>query len=308
MISFKVFCQSLIFFLLFLSCGSSPQKEHQVVDKRSIDAIGYDLNNPDKTFVMPAVLNEISGITIIDTSTVACIQDENGIVFMYNVRGKGIINRINFHKNGDYEGITNANGTIYVLRSDGTLFVIDDHESSEPAEEIRLMELPHNDYEGLCYDRKNNRLLIAPKEEINDRYKKGIKHGIYGFDLNREVLVNDPVIVFNKSSVSKFAVEDNIFSGQEAGRKDKGDKVKIDFHPSDICIHPLTGKLFVLSSIDRILFVFGTDGTIEHIFRLNPEIFTMSEGITFFENGDMLISNEGQKGMPTILRFNYRSN
>jgi uncharacterized protein YjiK len=302
-----VIFQYQILFLFIISCGSSPQKTDSRPDTASINTIGYDLNNPDKTFVMPAVLNEISGITVIDTSTVACIQDENGIVFLYDVRGKGIVNRISFRKNGDFEGIANVNGTIYVLRSDGTLFKVKNFDSSEPAEEIRLKELPHNDYEGLCYDRKNNRLLIAPKEKIDDSHKKGIKHGIYGFDLNQDVRVMDPVITFDLSAINKFIAENNAFSGSEAGKKDKGNKLKTDFHPSEICIHPITGKLFVLSSIDSILFVFNTDGTIEHIFRLNPEIFTMPEGLTFFENGDMLVSNEGQRGMPSLLRFNYKN-
>jgi hypothetical protein len=30
-----------------------------------------------------------------------------------------------------------------------------------------------------------------------------------------------------------------------------------------------------------------------------------AEGISFFENGDMLISNEGEDRKPTLLRFNY---
>lgn len=40
---------------------------------------------------------------------------------------------------------------------------------------------------------------------------------------------------------------------------------------------------------------------------LNPLVFNKPEGITFFENGDMMISNEGQHKKPTLLRFNYSS-
>jgi hypothetical protein len=36
---------------------------------------------------------------------------------------------------------------------------------------------------------------------------------------------------------------------------------------------------------------------------LDPEMFNKSEGIAFYENGDMLITNEGQDKKPTLLHF-----
>jgi hypothetical protein len=54
------------------------------------------------------------------------------------------------------------------------------------------------------------------------------------------------------------------------------------------------------------LFVFNTKNEIEYIGRLNPDLFIQPEGITFMKNGDMYISNEGQKKSATLVRFNYR--
>jgi hypothetical protein len=48
------------------------------------------------------------------------------------------------------------------------------------------------------------------------------------------------------------------------------------------------------------------NGEIENIERLNPSLFSNAEGIAFFENGDMLITNEGQNKSATLLRFNYK--
>jgi hypothetical protein len=42
-----------------------------------------------------------------------------------------------------------------------------------------------------------------------------------------------------------------------------------------------------------------------HMEKLNPAMFNKPEGITFFANGDMLITNEGQEGSPTLLCFPY---
>jgi uncharacterized protein YjiK len=77
----------------------------------------------------------------------------------------------------------------------------------------------------------------------------------------------------------------------------------IKFRTSAICIHPHTNQLFLLSASDHLLFVFGSTGELEHIEKLNQQTFNKPEGIAFLENGDMLISNEGQDGKPTVLKF-----
>jgi len=79
----------------------------------------------------------------------------------------------------------------------------------------------------------------------------------------------------------------------------------IKFRTSAICIHPLTKRLYLLSAADHALFIFGPGGQPEHIELLDPGIFNKSEGITFFSNGDALITNEAQNKKATLLRFNY---
>ncbi|MEO8211018.1 MAG: hypothetical protein ABI840_10685 [bacterium] len=45
----------------------------------------YDLTKPLSVNALPEILNEVSGITVMDSNTVACIQDENGTLFIYDV-------------------------------------------------------------------------------------------------------------------------------------------------------------------------------------------------------------------------------
>ena len=75
---------------------------------------------------------------------------------------------------------------------------------------------------------------------------------------------------------------------------------------SAIAVHPITKKLYLLSASDHLFFIFNMSGSIEHIELLDRDIFNKAEGITFLDNGDMLITNEGQNKEPTLLRFNYR--
>ena len=43
---------------------------------------GYDLKSPSKVLILPEILREVSGLTDIDATTIACVQDEKGIIFI----------------------------------------------------------------------------------------------------------------------------------------------------------------------------------------------------------------------------------
>ena len=79
-----------------------------------------------------------------------------------------------------------------------------------------------------------------------------------------------------------------------------------NFRPSEIAVHPLTNLIYVLSSKDKMLLILDQKGKIENLVALDPVYFTQPEGMTFLENGDLLISNEAQKGKATLLLFKYR--
>ena len=269
---------------------------------------GYNLTYPDASIRLPDILNEISGITYIDSVSFACIQDEKGILFVYDIVKEEIINQLTFHSKGDYEGITRVDDTIYVLRSDGTLFEISDFKSSDFKLSSYKTGIPAVDNEGLCYDQNSNILLIACKGRISTGDKHKDKRAIYGFDLKSKTLIKTPVFEFDLKVIKEFALNKRIDLLTKEKKKRQLSEPVIRLETSDIGIHPLTKKLFLLSSTDHLLFIFDMNGNIEHIERLNPLLFVQPEGITFFENGDMLISNEGRSKKATVLRFNYQEN
>ena len=86
-----------------------------------------------------------------------------------------------------------------------------------------------------------------------------------------------------------------------------GKHIEIGFklNTSEISIHPISKQLYVLSAIDHCLFIFNMNGNLEHIEPLNPILFNKAEGLSFYPDGDVLISNEGQAHQPTLLKFNY---
>lgn len=66
------------------------------------------------------------------------------------------------------------------------------------------------------------------------------------------------------------------------------------FNPSAIAIHPKTNDIYILSANDRILVVYEKSG-LKKAFPLPAVIYYKPEGLAFYENGDLLISSEGDK-------------
>jgi len=270
-----------------------------------INPFDYNLSDPDKIYTLPSVLNEISGISETGASSIACIQDENGILFFYDLIKEQINKKYSFYSDGDYEGIARVDKAVYILRSDGTLFEIANYESALFKRVIYKMGSIGKDNEGLCFDRKANRLLIAPKGEPGEKSGYKNKRVIYAFDLKSKKLSEKPVFVFDLSVIKKFALDNKIKVPMEKGKKEDKKKPIIELNTSAIGIHPYTNRLFVVSGMERLLFVFDMNGKIEYLEKLDSDIYNQPEGITFLTNGDMLISNERGDKKPTIVRCNY---
>lgn len=267
--------------------------------------IGYDFSKPILNDELPPILHEISGLAIIDSSSIACVQDEDGILFIYNIKRHKITQQHTFGLKGDYEGITLVNDLLYVLRSDGVLFEIKDYKSKKLKVKTYSTRAPAINNEGLCYDANNNRLLIGAKGKINKEQSNKDARFIYAFDLKTKTLNQSPAFSFSVIDINLSTKAKGISLPKKQNKKGESTEHMYKFNTSEIAIHPITQQLFVLSATDHLLFVFNKNGSLEYIEKLNPIVFNKAEGLDFYQNGDLIISNEGQAHKPTLLGFNY---
>jgi hypothetical protein len=306
MLTENLFFKPILICIVFFFLGSAGCKNASTINYKQ--DIGYDLEKPERIEELPSSLREISGITLIDSSTIACIQDENGVLFLYDILKNKIKSEKFFYENGDYEGICLTDTTIFILRSDGTLFEIADYRSDSFKVNTYPTELPGSDDEGLCYDKINNRLLIARKNKIAKEKQWKSKRAIYAFDLKAKKLNHQPVFEFDTDTIQKTITQEEISipDNRKKGKKGKSASSHIHFASSEIAIHPITNKLFLLSAKDHLLFIINQNGIVEYIAKLDPKLFRQPEGIAFQKNGDMLITNEGHNKNSTLLQFKYR--
>lgn len=262
----------------------------------------YTFSQPDNKIFLPEILHEVSGLTMIDQNTFACVQDEVGTVFFYNMETEKIIRKIAFEKEGDYEGITEVGDDLYILRSDGHLTKIENYSSEDYKIETFDTKVPAEDNEGLCYDAAHNRLLIGCKSGLDMESANKDLRAIFGFDLKTKSLSSNPVFEFDVDELEAFVDA----SGIKTPKKGKKKEGTLKFKMSAIAIHPLSQQLYLISAKDHLLFVFDENGKPEYVELLDQKLFNKAEGITFLANGDLLITNEGQDHKPTLLRFNMK--
>jgi len=60
----------------------------------------YNINHPDKEFILDKNLSEVSGLSFISPTEVALIQDESGSIFIFDLKKKATTNKIRFFKKG----------------------------------------------------------------------------------------------------------------------------------------------------------------------------------------------------------------
>lgn len=234
---------------------------------------------------LPPILSEVSGIAMMEPDRMACIQDEQGIIFVYNLRTSKIEQRIEFGDSGDYEGIALAGTTAYVLRSDGSIFEVKDYAKKAAPAIKHSTPLPGKyDFEGLCYDEQNNRLLVSIKDFDKDAFKP-----VFAFDLSTKQL--------NPDAVFRIDFNDPVFDSLN------GKKCGKSLRSSEIGIQPGSGNIYVLEAKNPKLLILDPNGKPLKLYVFEQQQFRQAEGISFGEAGELYISNEGGPGPGNILRI-----
>ncbi|MGV3504839.1 MAG: SdiA-regulated domain-containing protein [Adhaeribacter sp.] len=237
---------------------------------------------------LPLILKEISGLVYLDENRFACVQDESGVIFIYNTATAKIEKQVPFGAAGDYEGLALVGNTAYVVRSDGKLFEVAHFHSDQPKVQTFTTSLTAaNNVEGLTHDAKGNRLLLAIKgaETGQQDFK-----GIYAFDLKTKKLGKEPVVRLNLADPA-------------LPQSKKPDRA---LQPSEIAVHPATGEIYLTEAANPQLLVLQPDGSIKTRYKLSKNSFGQPEGMSFTPAGKLYISNEGGKGKGNILEVAIR--
>ena len=252
--------------------------------------IGYNITKPEKT-ELGGKLREISGIAWVDENTMLAENDEAGKVFTINLQDKKDFKYANFTfgERQDYEDIVKLGNTLYLLISTGQIVEIPDYNRGGDVQGTLIASVPgkSNEFEAMYYDKEVNSLILLCK---SCHKEKNQVRTAFRFDLATRAFADTAYYTIDLNEIRQ-KLKDN----------------RADFYPSAAAIHPLQNKLYIVSSIGKLLVITDKKGKVEQAIPISAAMFPQPEGITFAPNGDMYISNEaGDEDRATLLKFIFK--
>ena len=244
----------------------------------SSQAAPFDFETPSVVIELPGALREISGLTALPGGLLGAVQDEDGLLYVLEPDSGRVVGLHRFAGGGDYEGVEVVDGEVFVLRSDGDLYRFPlpaplRGESERDADKTETDLTRSCDAEGLAAS--GSRLLIGCKEDGG----KGMKHrrAVFAYSPERDLLDPTPAAVLDL----------------------RPDKSLRAFKPSSLAVHP-DGRLFVLSSVMKAVWVLSPDGATLGRYALPSRFLPQPEGLAFV-GGALYVSSEGRPA--TLVRF-----
>lgn len=293
---------ALLLVVIFMGCGNTAdkkEKESQAESKQTIEPLNI------KLFKVPKELNEISGISFVDDHTLVAIQDEEGILFFYDLNQEEVVQKYEFWKGKDYEDLTVVGNDLFIVNSSGALYEIKNFKqgASKPTVYKTVLK-EENNIEGLAYDKKNNRLLLAVKDMSLDG--DGSKKDIYAFSLTTKKLDTNAAYTIRLSEVENYFKGDRLEEASKKLLKAIGNQnLNEVFRTSALNFNPATGELYVLSSLNNVIAVLDSTSKITKILELDGNEFIQPEGLAFNPAGKLFVSNEGKKKQANIIEVTY---
>ena len=269
----------LIVLLFSSSCNGISGSNKQFEDSPM-----YDLSKP-KVINLNPELDEISGIVYYpkDTSVFA-IVDENNVLYKISLNNPLNIGKWPFDKKRDFEDIVLIDSTFYILVSNGDVIRTSFDGNVTKSHKIDFpKELGGGEFESLYANPADSGSLIIMCKDCTDDKKSFVS----AFQLKlSDSSLYQPAFKLDLTAVN--------------------DKLGIEKHlkPSAATINPVTGDLYVLSTIQSLLLIASPEGKVKEYYKLDPKIYKQAEGIAFTPDGDMIISNEfGETGFANLLLF-----
>ena len=276
-------------FLILFQCHSTEPYMESIISDNSFT---YDLNNPESKWELPVELREISGLSYLSSGELACIQDENGYIYLLDFEKKKITKKIHFGKDGDYEGIEVINDLAYILRSDGRLFVLNLHDKKPVVKKIKTPLSKKNNTEGLGFDPSENELLIACKGKAGLQKDDLKGQAIYAFDIEQNTLSDSPKYLIKTKAIKKALDNHNLNTDKHT-----------PYRFSGIAVHPVTNQIYIIGTVGKLIIIIDHNGNIKTLAAMHPKLFVQPESICFNPAGDLFIASEGKYGKGYILKF-----
>jgi uncharacterized protein YjiK len=258
----------IVFVLISFSCNSKAQKKMKSPE-------GYDLNDP-RIINLTKKIDQISGIVYSEKdNTLFAIDDDKGDLYHIPLAEDPEIKKWKFGKNADYEDLVLIDTMFYILESNGKIISFPLRFPITDVKEHPIDLKGFNEFESLYFESAEKRLIMLCKECKKDG---GDIISAYSFFVLADSFSKQPVLQLQRKDVEKKIA-------QKTGR----------IKASAATVNPLTGEVFIISSINKLLIITDKRYNVREVYDLKRSLFKQPEGICFAPDGTLFISNEAGK-------------
>ncbi len=240
-------------------------------------------------WVLPASLAEISGIALTADGRLFAHGDERGQVSEIDYRRGVVIKQFTLGKHTlheDFEAITVVGDTMYLLASDGKLYLFQEGASRDEVDYTLLdTKLGHEcEFEGLAYDPAIHALLLACKHVTTKALKDFL------------VIYRWPLPGAGGAELVPLTVP--------IARVIESTSLK-DFHPSDITVDPASGNYVLISAQEQALVALTPAGA-KVLARALPDALEHTEGVAITTDSILILSDEAGNRPAAIALYRWR--
>ncbi len=260
----------------------------------------FDLIHPESVMSLPMGINAFTDFVIMDSTHLICLDDQIGGVLVYDLISNKSQGYLPTGIDSKITEVTKIDSTIILVDEKMDLhFLLPPYDSSSiTTESLREKSWISS---GMCLHEQTKRLFFVAESDIENEVQN---HLIYTFNLNQRKLSERPLFEIKPEDIELFAISNNI-SLPSNRLDDHGDTVEFfSFKPDVIAVHPKTNDIYVLSCVDRSLAVYNQFGQVVNFTTLSQELFSQPKAMTFFPNGDLLLTNSDLKN-PSVVRVKW---
>ena len=249
----------------------------------------FDLQHPTSIQFLPTGLLPFSEISSLDSVHLLAMHPHgrNGLVLLNT-------------DSSSFSVVNPLSSSIQLasfVRVDSLLYLFDDnmgvYVSTFPFDSTSTRKLaeaePNWQSNSACFHPSTHRIYFNPEVEhpASNRLR-----AVYTFNVNKNRFASNPLFSYDVDAIERFAAENGIRIHANRITELKDTVHGLTIIPNAIAIHPKTNEVYILSGMDRSLIVFDQFGVIKNYSELDATLFPNPTGLTFAQNGDLLISNE----------------
>lgn len=262
-------------------------RDARVAERLADSATGVARSAPIARWVLPPSLAEVSGLAVMSDGRVLAHGDEYGNVSVLDPRRGVLLKEFSIGAKADFEGITTASGTIYMIASNGQVYAF-----REGANRQRVSYKMYDtrlgkecEFEGVAFDSRRAALLL-PCKNIE---KKSLRNSvvIYVWPLDNAAVPRTSVITIPL-------------------RRAIGDNPWAHLRPTDITVDKNTGHYVLIAAGEKALLEITPNGEVVRSMPLpGGDEHGQAEGVAITEDGILIVSDEATSRFASITLYRW---